>query len=177
MPKAGPHLSGFFERDGKPINQMVIDRVTRVAGVSRRPRPLDTPGLLFHAIFPGEGVLPGYGSANGWGDFFERGLEVVQPTGDHISMVIGQNLASLEGHINVVLDRYEGAPSIAAIMFGGEPAAAFAARQLAADQWLPRARQEIGCPVSQRGNPAEPSGGNAAIVVKPGNVTSRPMDE
>jgi amino acid adenylation domain-containing protein len=133
----GRHLSGFFDKDGRPIGQAVIDRMARVAGRSWRPRPLDTAGVLFRAHFPGEDFLPGYDLANGWGDLFEQGLEIVQADGDHISMVVDENLAALARQINLVLDRCQAGQNTRAVAADGD------ARQCGVEQGLPHARPEI----------------------------------
>ena len=70
--------SGFFDEEGMPINQTAIDRLAYMAGKAWRPRPLDASGVLFRAKVPGEEMLPGYDFANGWGELFDRGLEIVQ---------------------------------------------------------------------------------------------------
>lgn len=41
------------------------------------------------------------------GELFDRGLEIVQAAGDHISMVSDENIAGLARQISSVIDRYE----------------------------------------------------------------------
>ena len=50
-------------------------------------------------------MLPGYDFTNGWGDLFARGLEIIEATGDHVSMVNDErNVAALARLINETLD-------------------------------------------------------------------------
>jgi thioesterase domain-containing protein len=99
-------LSGFFDEDGVPIEQTVVDRLTRKARRSWRVQPLDASGVLIRSQVPGEGP-PGYDLANGWGDLFDRGLEIVEATGDHNSIVAEENRPALARLINNIIDRYE----------------------------------------------------------------------
>jgi thioesterase domain-containing protein len=62
--------------------------------------------VLFRATFPGDKTLPGYDFTNGWCNLFARGLDVVQGTGDHLSVHDEQHLAALAREINAVLDRH-----------------------------------------------------------------------
>ena len=63
--------------------------------------------MLIRAEFPDEEMLPGYDFTNGWRGLFARGLEIVQATGDHVSMVSDENAAAFGRQINTVLDRYD----------------------------------------------------------------------
>jgi amino acid adenylation domain-containing protein len=101
-------LSGFFDNQGVPIKQSTVNRLAAMAGKEWRPSPIDARGILFRARIPGEELLPGNDVTNGWGGLFAQGLEMVQASGDHVSMVIGENLEALARHINAVLDRHNG---------------------------------------------------------------------
>jgi thioesterase domain-containing protein len=104
-----PHstsLSGFYDNQGRPIDQEEMNRFSRMAVTSWHPRPIDALGVLIRAKFLGEEILPGYDFAIGWSDLFAGGLEIVQATGDHVSMVDG-HVTTLVRQINAVLDRYE----------------------------------------------------------------------
>jgi thioesterase domain-containing protein len=50
-------------------------------------------------------MLPGLDFTNGWRDLFARGLEIVQATGDHVSMLDDENSAAWARQINEALDR------------------------------------------------------------------------
>ena len=96
-------LSGHLDSAGVPIEQAVISRLARIVVKSFRPRRLDAAGVLFRARFPGEDVLPGYDLSNGWLDLFARGLEIVQSTGDHVTMVRDENVVTLARQISEAL--------------------------------------------------------------------------
>jgi hypothetical protein len=67
---------------------------------------LDAAGVFIRAD-NSENTLPGSDPAGGWGGLFTRGLDIVQTTGDHHSMVTEENAASLAWQMNLILDRYE----------------------------------------------------------------------
>jgi len=100
-------LSGYFDKNGVPIGQTVINRMTRIVGKSFQPHPLDASGVLVRARFPGEDKLPGYDFNNGWTELFDRGLQIVQATGDHVSMVREDNVGALAQLVDEVLERYD----------------------------------------------------------------------
>jgi hypothetical protein len=100
--------SGYFDEQGVPIDTLVIDRLGRVIGRLWHPRPLDAAGVLIRAD-NSEDMLPGSDPAHGWAGLFARGLEIVQTTGDHHSMVIEDNAVILARQMNSILDRYEDA--------------------------------------------------------------------
>jgi amino acid adenylation domain-containing protein len=108
------NLSGYIDKQGVPIYQKVINGLARMVGRSYRPTPLDAPGVLIRARFPGEEHLPGYDFTNGWGDLFEQGLEIIEATGDHVTMVDEENLKGLADLINAKLERYSQAEAAAA---------------------------------------------------------------
>jgi thioesterase domain-containing protein len=98
--------SGFLDEAGKPVEQLLIDRLIKIAAKSWRPRQFDGQGVLFRATFDGD-RLPGRDFSNGWRDLFMRGLEIVQSAGDHVSMADDENAPILARQINEVLDRHE----------------------------------------------------------------------
>ena len=140
-PEARP--SGYLDKQGMPIDQTAIDRSARIAGRAWRPRPLDASGVLFRAKFPGEELLPGYDVTNGWGELFDRGLEIVQATGDHLSMVVDENLPALARQINSVLDRYETEHNVGVVRSGDEMDADRSAARPRSDQELPQTEHAI----------------------------------
>ena len=101
------HPSGYLDNQGMPIDQTAIDRFVRIAGRAWRPRPLDARGTLFRSSAPHVELLPGYDFSKGWRALFGRGLEIVQASGDHGSMVHDENIVGLARQIDSVLDRYE----------------------------------------------------------------------
>jgi thioesterase domain-containing protein len=140
-PDARP--SGYLDKEGIPIDQAAIDRFARIAGSAWRPRPLDALGVLFRAKVNSNASLPGYDLSNGWGELFDRGLEIVEASGDHISMVTDANLPALARQINSVLDRYEAEQTAAVGRSGDETGAARLARQPGSDQRLPQTEHAI----------------------------------
>ena len=101
------HPSGLFDKEGKPVDQRTIDRLAHLAGRVWQPRPLYASGVLFRTKFPGEEMLPDHDFTNGWGELFDRGLEIIQISGDHVSMVGDENITGLAREINSALDRYD----------------------------------------------------------------------
>jgi thioesterase domain-containing protein/acyl carrier protein len=101
-----PLPSGYFDEAGNPIGNLLFNRFALLIGRLWRPRPLDAAGVLIRADNP-ENILPGSDPAEGWSDLFTRGLEIVQTTGDHHTMVTEENAALLARQMNLILDRYE----------------------------------------------------------------------
>ena len=95
-----------------PIEQTVIDVLARIAGRAWRPSPIDVQGVLFRTTTPREKLLPGHDVTNGWNQLFEAGLEVVEASGNHVSMVIDENLETLAEQVSAVLDRYDAVRSV-----------------------------------------------------------------
>ena len=132
------HPSGLFDKEGRPVDQATIDRFAYLAGKVWRPNPLDASGVLFRTKFPGEDMLFGFDFAHGWGELFDRGLEIIQIPGDHISMVGDENIAELAGQINSVLDRYETEHNLRVVRTGGETDARRSAGRPGSDRELPQ---------------------------------------
>ncbi len=128
--------SGFIDTQGGLVDQLAIDRLVYIAGRAWRPRPLDALGVLFRAKEPNEELLPGYDFANGWGELFDRGLEIVQAAGDHSSMVVDENLRALARQINSALDRYEAEHNLGVVRSGDETDAGRSAGQPGSDREL-----------------------------------------
>ena len=131
-------LSGFLDQEGRPVDQATIGRLARIAWKSWRPRPLDASGALFRTKFPGEELLPGYDLSNGWGELFDRGLEIIQASGDHASVVSNENIAGLARQISSVLNRYETEHKGGVVRSGDETDAGRSARRPRSDQELPQ---------------------------------------
>ena len=98
--------SAYFDKDGNLINLTEMHRLSGIVEKSYQPHLLDASGLLIRAKFPDEEILPGHDFTNGWGDLFARGIEIIQTTEDHWSMMGDENLTILGPQINAVLDRY-----------------------------------------------------------------------
>jgi amino acid adenylation domain-containing protein len=137
------HPSGFFDKEGRPIEQETIDRFARIAVKAWRPGPLDASGVLFRAAVKGDALLPGYDFSNGWSDLFDRGLEIVEAVGDHVSMVNDENLPALARQINLVLNRYETDRSVGVVSSGDESDAGGPAGQSRSDRKLPETEHAL----------------------------------
>ena len=140
-PEARP--SGYLNKQGVPIDQTVIDRLVRVAGRAWRPRPLDASGVLFRAKAPNEELLTGYDFSRGWRTLFDRGLEVVQASGDHWSMVGDANLPALARQINSVLDQYEAEHNADTVKTDDETDAGRSAGQSRSGRELPQIEKVV----------------------------------
>ena len=88
-------LSGMADSVGTPIEKSVYQGLVRLIGEAYIPLPLDARGVLFRAEFPGEEFLPGHDLSNGWGELFSGGLEIVQETGNHVTMLLEPNVIAL----------------------------------------------------------------------------------
>ncbi len=99
-------VSSMVDEEGVPVNVAVMVRLSRIIGKSYHPRPLDASGTLIRAEFSGREMLPGLDFTNGWRDLFARGLEIVQATGGHVSMLDDENSAAWARQINEAPDRY-----------------------------------------------------------------------
>ena len=103
---SAPEPSGYFDEKGISIDKSDIYRLAYFAGRLWRPHPLDAAGVLIRANNPKD-MLPGNDHTNGWYGLFTRGLEIVQTTGNHYSMITDEHAAALAQQLNSVLDRYE----------------------------------------------------------------------
>jgi amino acid adenylation domain-containing protein len=112
--------SGYFDEEGKPVGNLLFNRFSTLLGRLWHPRPLDAAGVLIRAD-NSENTLPGRDLTGGWGGLFTRGLEIVQTTGDHHSMVTEENAASLAEQMNLILARYEAAQTAQGGMSGSNP--------------------------------------------------------
>ena len=79
----------------------------RFVGKTFSPRTLDAKGVLIRARLPDEEWLPRQHLTNGWRNLFAQGLEVIQVSGDHWSVVVDQTFrVELARAIASTLDRY-----------------------------------------------------------------------
>jgi hypothetical protein len=79
-----------------------------IIGRSFDPQPLDASGVLIRVKLPDEEKLPAADHTNGWGNLFQRGLEVVPAVGTHTSLINHEsNAVALARQIIEVCDRYK----------------------------------------------------------------------
>jgi len=106
-------LSDWLDTEGRPLESAAGAKLCRHLVKSFRPRQVDAHGVLIRARFEGEENLSFHGFTNGWGGLFARSLEVIETTGDHVSLVSDErNRRELAGHLIAALDRYEAAQSV-----------------------------------------------------------------
>jgi thioesterase domain-containing protein len=80
-------LTTNLDDRGEPVHWQFIKRLYDNATKYYRLRNLDCRGVLFRADPQDERVIRAFDSSLGWGDLFEKGLEIVQVTGDHFTMM------------------------------------------------------------------------------------------
>jgi thioesterase domain-containing protein len=98
--------SGYFDEEGQPTDTLVINRLALRMARLWRPQPLDAAGVLIRADNLVD-MLPGTDPGGGWDGLFGGGFEVIQTTGDHLSMMTDQHAVALARQMEAVLDRYE----------------------------------------------------------------------
>lgn len=105
---SGNPAAGMIDHHGNSFEQNAGIKLYRVLSSSFQPRALDASGLLIRAEFPGEATLPCRDLTNGWTDLFLRGLEIIEATGDHLSIVADEgNAQALSRQIDSALNRYD----------------------------------------------------------------------
>ena len=72
---------------GVPLHEALIGRLNAGALRSYRLRPLDCHGVLFRADPRDERAARALDGSLGWENLFNRGLEIIPVTGDHVTMV------------------------------------------------------------------------------------------
>ena len=72
---------------GMPLHEALIRRLDAGALRSYRLRRLDCHGVLFRADPRDERPARALDGSLGWDNLFSRGLEIIQVTGDHVTMV------------------------------------------------------------------------------------------
>jgi amino acid adenylation domain-containing protein len=129
---------GYFDEEGMPIDKSEVNKLAYAAGRLWRPQPLDTAGVLIRANSAAD-ILPGNDHANGWDGLFMQGLEIVETTGDHSSMLTEENGAALARQLNSTLVRYDVVPDAAVGRRNSNLDRGFVTRQRRLDQAsLPR---------------------------------------
>jgi amino acid adenylation domain-containing protein len=106
VPPALP--SGYFDETGRPVDTLVSNRLALCIGRLWHPQKLDAACVLIRADNTDD-MLPGSDPNGGWDGLFGRGLEIVQTTGDHHSMMTDAYAPALAQQMNLILHRYEAA--------------------------------------------------------------------
>jgi hypothetical protein len=80
-------LSSRLDELGMPLHWTLVERLYAHAVDFYRLRPLDSRGILFPADPKDERPFRTLGASLGWDNFFTGGLEIIQVTGDHVTMM------------------------------------------------------------------------------------------
>jgi amino acid adenylation domain-containing protein len=131
QPPSAPE--GYFDEEGMPVDKSEFYRLAHAAGRLWRPRPLDAAGVLIRASNAAD-ILPGSDLTNGWDRLFVQGLEVVETTGDHSTMIAEENAATLAKQMNAMLERYDRISGMPAERLRNKTGTGFETRQLKLDQ-------------------------------------------
>jgi thioesterase domain-containing protein len=102
-------LTTMFDEKGLPWQWGLLWRLYSNALTSYQARCLDCRGVLFRAGPENPADEPSIGTLRawslGWDDLFSGGLEMIQVTGNHITMMQQPHIATLAQEMNKVLDR------------------------------------------------------------------------
>lgn len=109
--------SGYFDEDGRPIDDLLINQLALCIGRLWHPQKLEAAGVLIRADNPID-RLPGSDPTGGWEALFTHGLKIAQTTGDHHSMMKDAHAASLARQLDLMLDSYAPARSETAPVAG-----------------------------------------------------------
>jgi thioesterase domain-containing protein len=102
---------GWVDEQGAQVTLDDMAQLFLGPGSSFDPSPLDAAAVLFRTRQPGDKFLPGGDLDSGWEGRFTRGLEIIEVSGDHLSLIREErNVAALAQKINGVLGRVAVAP-------------------------------------------------------------------
>jgi thioesterase domain-containing protein len=91
---------------GRPLHWGLIERLYANAARSYRLRCLDARGVLFRAEPRDDRVARALGDSLGWDNLFSRGLEIIEISGDHVTMMRrAPHILTLARGISELLDR------------------------------------------------------------------------
>ena len=90
---------------GMPLHWALVERVYSNALKNYRLNCLDCRGVLFRADSEEERPVRALDVSLGWDNLFDRGLEIIQTTGDHRTMMKKPHSLALAREIGKVLDR------------------------------------------------------------------------
>ena len=88
---------------GTPLHWALVERVYSNALKSYRLNRLDCRGVLFRADPKEERPTRALDGSLGWDNLFDRGLEIIQMTGDHLTMMRNPHSLALAREISKVL--------------------------------------------------------------------------
>jgi thioesterase domain-containing protein len=104
---------GWVDEEGAQVTLSEMTQLFLRPGSSFDPFPLDAAAVLFRTRQPGDGLLTGGSLDSGWEGRFARGLEIIEVSGDHLSLIREErNVAALAQKINGVLGRVAVAPAV-----------------------------------------------------------------
>jgi thioesterase domain-containing protein len=99
-------LTANLDDRGTPVHWETIDRLYDNAENCYRLRPLDCRGVLLRADPEDDRPIRLFDCSLGWDNLFNKGLDIVQVTGDHFTMMWQEpHIHTLAREMSVVLDR------------------------------------------------------------------------
>jgi thioesterase domain-containing protein len=105
QPAARGELTTKCDDLGTPLHWALVERVYSNAVKNYRLRRLDCRGVLFRAESKEEPARALDGSL-GWDGLFGGGLEIIQMTGDHLTMTQQPHNLRLAGEMSNLLNRF-----------------------------------------------------------------------
>jgi hypothetical protein len=91
---------------GKPLPWALVERIYANAAKSYFLECLDSRGILFRADPNGDRPARVLDGSLGWCNLFRSGLEIIQVTGDHLTMMQQPHNLRLASEISKVLNRF-----------------------------------------------------------------------
>jgi thioesterase domain-containing protein len=108
-------FTGFRDERGTFISSLILGRLYDNAVSTYKPRSLQASGILVRAepFEANEKPYRDFDPSLGWGQLFTQGLEIIQATGDHLSMIErDENIVPLARELQRVLDpHHEAVPA------------------------------------------------------------------
>ena len=100
-------LTASLDEQGVPMHWGLIERVFDNAVQNYRLRCLDCRGVLFRADAKDERYERASDGTLGWGNLFSGGLEIIEVTGDHFTMLRQEpHVLTLARELNKLLSRF-----------------------------------------------------------------------
>jgi thioesterase domain-containing protein len=99
-------LTANLDDRGRPVHWETIERLYENAENCYRLRPLDCRGVLLRADPEDDRPIRIFDGSLGWGNLFNSGLDIIQVTGDHFTMMWREpHIHTLAREMSLVLDR------------------------------------------------------------------------
>jgi thioesterase domain-containing protein len=98
-------LTAKWDDRGTPLHWAWVERIYSNAVKDYRLQRLDCRGVLFRADSKEDGPARDLDGSLGWANLFDRGLEIIQMTGDHLTMMQTPHSLALAREMSKVLSR------------------------------------------------------------------------